>query len=443
MKRHILLIFITAFLLSACSLVNEPYQDCPEVKADEAITLYFEMNASGVSTRTDDQDHSEVESEFRQLEDGIDYKDLGMFVFARMASKPDDGEKLVLKITDINSSANQKIQINGTPGAYTVSFEVLRSELNEILFGKDSEEEITNNGKDNIIFRILIVANATPTLDDGNDPWDSIDGTTFDAVIAQLNEWDYNMDNLYDNSYEGEDVEGLYSKGNKSIPMFGTNYFSVSQNTLFNSRPEYRIMLGQIDLLRALAKVRVVDNIQNKGDDGYPKITKVEFIGSQNGAKPLPNDASKYVNGNQVHIPNIFKPDNTLTTDNMVTYRLGVMPEDMTSISPDDRKGSVLVGFIPEQVIGNVANVGGIPGFKITIEYFEGETKDFVVPMYGYNGKPFEFGDNILRNHIYTLSVEKVENEADITLVAIEAPYNSVELKPEFGELYDPEVTEE
>ncbi|MDE6786135.1 MAG: hypothetical protein K2J46_03730, partial [Muribaculaceae bacterium] len=163
----------------------------------------------------------------------------------------------------------------------------------------------------------------------------------------------------------------------------------------------------------------------------------------KNMAKPLPNEASKYINANQVHIPNIFDPDNTQTADNKSTYRLGVMPEDMTSISPDDRKGSVLVGFIPEQVIGNVANVGGIPGFKITIEYFEGETKDFVVPMYGYNGKPFEFGDNILRNHIYTLSVEKVENEADITLVAIEAPYNSVELKPEFGELYDPEVTEE
>ncbi|MDE5849341.1 MAG: hypothetical protein K2H38_04300 [Muribaculaceae bacterium] len=423
--------------------MNEPHEDCPKFKADEAITLYFEMNASGASTRADDQGHSEEESEFRQLEDGIDYGDLGMFVFARMASKPDDDEKLVLKITDINSSANQKIQIIGSPGAYTVSFEVLRSELNEILFGKDSEEEITNNGKDNIIFRILIVANATPALEDGNDPWDSIDGSTFDAVIAQLSEWDYNMDYLYDGSYEGEDVAGLYSKGKKSIPMFGTNYFSVTQNTLFNSRPEYRIMLGQIDLLRALAKVRVVDNIQNKGVDGYPKITKVEFIGSQNMAKPLPNDASKYVNGNQVHIPNIFKPDNALTPDNQSTYRLGVMPDEMTGISPDDRKGSVLVGFVPEQVIGNVSNEHGIPGFKITIEYYENEIKDFVVPMYGYNGAPFGFGGNILRNHVYTLSVERVENEAQITLEAIEAPYNSVELKPGFGDLYDPESTEE
>ncbi|MDE6479178.1 MAG: hypothetical protein K2L45_02835 [Muribaculaceae bacterium] len=436
MKQHILLI-LSAFLLSACSLVNEPYQDCPEDKAQEAITLYFEMNASGASTRADNQGHLEEESEFRQLEDGINYKDLGMFVFARMASKPGEAEKLVLKITDITSSENQKIQISGTPGAYTVSFEILRSELNKILFGEDSEEEIAPNGKDNVIFRLLIVANATPAPKDGIDPWAAIDGTTFDAVIAQLNEWDYNMDYLYDGSYEGGDVEGLYSKGKKSIPMFGTNYFSVSQNTLFNSRPEYRIFLGQIDLLRALAKVRVVDNIQNKNNDGFPKISKVEFIGSQNGARPLPNDASKYINGNQVHTPNIFKPGNPLSPEDAFTYRLGEMPVDLTSILPADRTGAVLVGFVPEQTIGNTGTGSGIPGFKITIEYFENETMDFVVPMYGYNGKKFEFGDNILRNHIYTLSVERAE--AEITLEAIEAPYNSVELEPEFGELYDPE----
>ncbi|MDE7421571.1 MAG: hypothetical protein K2N35_15370 [Muribaculaceae bacterium] len=439
MKQYIVLI-LTTLLLSACSFINEPFEDCPVERQGEAIQLSFQLMTTSPFTRTDDSFHLEEDSELRQLEDGIDFSDFGLFIFARLSSDAEGGERLVIKNTDISSSSNKDIIIDGALGDYTISMMILRSQLHDIIFGEDSEQQIDPNGVETITFRILIVANCNSSETNAQEKWDEIDGTTFSEVIHQLDEWHYDMSNLYNGSYEGEDVEGLFNNTKKNIPMFGTNIFQTSQAALYYSRPEDRVFLGEIDLLRALAKVRVVDNIQNKNADGYPKIIKAEFIGSQNGALPLPYEASKYINGKQVHTPNILS-DNPLSPEGAFTYRLGEMPLDLTSILPADRTGAVLVGFVPEQTIGNTGTGSGIPGFKITIEYFENKTMDFVVPMYGYNGKKFEFGDYILRNHIYTLSVERAE--AEITLEAIEAPYNSVELEPEFGELYDPEVTEE
>ena len=445
MKHQILLIF-TAFILSACSFVNEPYEACPSDNPGESITLSFQMTTSGAVTRTDtDISHDEQDSEFRQLEDGIDFSDFGMFVFARLSSDNESDEKLIFKNTDIMSPANKDIHVVGSPDAYTISMTILRKQLHDVLFGEDSEQEIDPNGTEMITFRILILANSTTSGAEEEGKWSDITGTTFSEVISQLDEWHYNMDNLYNSEYTGDDIEGLYSNIKENIPMFGTNVFQASQEALFYSRPEDRVYLGEIDLLRALAKVRVVDNIENKDDDGYPMITKVVFISSQNEARQLPNEASKYKNGYQVHTPNLFN-DKILSLEDAKSYRLGVMPEDMTTVPAKDRKGAVLVGFVPEQTIGYVNNNvegQGMPGFSVTVEFYPGYERDFVVPMTGYNDQKFAFGSSILRNHIYTLSVQRVDNEADITMVAIEAPYNSVSLNPGFGELFDPEVTEE
>ena len=66
----------------------------------------------------------------------------------------------------------------------------------------------------------------------------------------------------------------------------------------------------------------------------------------------------------------------------------------------------------------------GSPALDITVTYTlnadgsPAKQDTFTVPMTGYNGEDFNFGDAILRNHIYTLSVDHVDlgTEAEISV---------------------------
>lgn len=397
--------------------MNEPLRDCPLEETGEEITLTFKMISSGPATRVDDS-HAEEESEYLQLEDGIDYSDLGLFVFARMESKPESEEKLILKNTNLLSTINTDVYIDGAPGAYNVSLTILRTRLHEILFGEDSDGSINPNGTEKVLFRVLLVANSTSPGTDAQGKWNQITGTTFSEVIEQFKQWHYAMAYLYNELYEGNDLIELYSNKKKNIPMFGTNNFTVTQKALYYSRPEDQVFLGEMDLLRALAKVRVVDNISDKNVGGYPKISSCEFLGTQSEARQLPDNVNIYQNGQQVHSPNIFEPDKELNLEGHITYRLGIMPESMTTVPADQRKGSVFVGYVPEQTIGyiNILEGTGMPVFRITVEMSANEKVSYDVPMTGYGSNTFDFGDYILRNHIYTLSVDKINGaEAKIT----------------------------
>ncbi len=430
--KHTLQFILLVLLLSACSLVNEPKGECPSYEPGDVVTFCFHMSTASPSTRTDGY-HEEEDSEFKQLEDGIDYQNLGVFVFARLSSKPESEEKLLLKSVGMVASSDNEIYMDGAPGDYTISMDVLRTHFNEILFGKDSEQQIDPAGRDLVTLRIVMVANCNSSAESDQEIWNTITGSTFNEVISQLNDWHFEMNKLYNTSYTGNDLEGLYSNVSKSIPMFGTNVFQTTQNALHYSRHEKRILLGDIELLRALAKVRVIDNIQFKNEEGYPKISKAEFIGSQNEARPLPEDALNYKNGFQVHTPNIYE-DKILTIDDVSTFRLGIMPDNDTSVSQDDKTGSVLVGYVPEQRIGYVNNdLSGIgmPGLRITVEFSPTESKEYEVPMTGYNGKKFYFGDNILRNHIYSLSVNNIIISPQMELDVV--PYVGIDLQPGFG----------
>ena len=419
--KHQILSIITAMLLSACSLVNEPGHNCTPDDSVEEITLTFKMTSSSPATRADDR-HDEEESEYRELEDGIDYSDLGLFIFARMESKPESDEKLVMKNTNILSTSNTNIYIDGAPGAYNVSITILRTILHDILFGKDSEKKIDPDSNDKVVFRILLLANSSSPGTNAQGKWNQITGTTYKEVINQLNEWHYAMAYLYNENYTGDEISGIYNNRKKNIPMFGTNVFTVTQSALYYSRPEDQVFLGDMDMLRALAKVRVVDNINNKDAAGFPKISKVEFYSSQTEARQLPENAVNYKNGNQVHTPNIYEPDKELKVEGAVVYRLGIMPESMTTVPQDQRKGSVYAGFVPEQKIGDVVSnfdLTGMPQFSITIALTPTETKQFNVPMTRYGDEKFDFGENILRNHIYTLQVNSVEASKPLIEVSV------------------------
>lgn len=401
--QYIVPVLISVLMLS-CGGKEEPASS-----GDGSLCFSFDL-ITGVdngNTRTDDMSHAETESEYRQFEDGIDLNDLGVFLFAK--EEGGDSESLLLKVTNYSSSSNKSMILSGGPGSYRLYIDIERKELRKVLNNID----ITPDGSGNIVFRLLILANCSSPGTNVQAKWNNIKGTDYTTVISELQEWSYAIAYIYNDNYSGEDITQLYSNKKKNCPMFGTCQYSVSQAALCESSPEARLMIGDIFMLRALAKVRVVDNIPKVS--GYPKIVSATFHGMQSSAHQLPDAAVNYVNGTQIHTPNIVEPDRQLKFDGSVAYRLGVIPDSWSITPVNERTGATRIGYIPEQIIGDVYDdvVIGMPVFSIEIAHSRNEdgsenTSTYNVAMTKYKDHIFEFGDNILRNHIYTLSVDAI-----------------------------------
>lgn len=409
--KSFLLTLLSAFVLCGCSLIEERGA-CPTYSDDDSIMLSFQMQTSDpqATSRADDL-HKEVGSEYKQFEDGIDMKDCAMFVFAKVEGTEGE-EKLIFYTTDLGSSNDIDNYITGSPGMYTVNMVIGKARLNDML-----GVELHPDSKDKISIRILLLANCTTSPTD----WNTITGSTYSEIIAKLSAWTYAMSNIY-NPDGGTTAADLYKNIKHYAPMFGTNVTSVSQEDLYYSRFDRRVYLHDVDMLRAIAKVRVVDNIENKGTDGYPKVIGAEFIGSQNQLRQLPADAQNYENGQQVHNSNFAVNIPTLSLDKAYTYKLGTIPDDWAMTEPylEKKSGPAWIGYVPEQKIDHLNNnvAEGMPIFKVTVALQKNEdgteeTKVYNVPMTNYEG----FGSNILRNHIYTLSVDEVAlgNDARLT----------------------------
>lgn len=418
----------TLWLLTACSASDVPEYD---FGMGDCVSLSFNMVTTGTvsGSRADSQGHTETDSEFRDFEDGVDIGDLGIFIFAKIAGSTSD-EKLMYKLTNLLDSDDARISVLGANGNYFVNLMIRKDDLKDVLGGY----EITSDGTAIISFRFLILANCSSPGTNGTAMWDAVNGQTFTSVLTQVAEWNFAMSDIY-NADGGPGVETIYTNERNLIPMFGTNLFAVTEATLYNSRPENRIYLGEVNLLRSLAKVRVVDNIRNKDAQGYPRIESVEILSSQDQAMMLPANALNYQDGQQVHTPNIFEDNSNLALAG--TYKLGTIPEAWSITPSSQRTGNVFIGFVPEQRIGHPNNNAeeGMPVFHVTIANHKAddsmESLDYYIPMTSYNGVNFSFGENILRNHIYTLSINDIGATLNVQVDVV--PYRSCVLEPFFG----------
>lgn len=123
--------------------------------------------------------------------------------------------------------------------------------------------------------------------------------------------------------------------GGSGIPMYGLADFAVTTDDLRKSDENNPTPLaGQIDLLRALAKLEVIDAIESKNAGGYPRIQSVTLLaGGYVGEALLVPDA--FANGKQVTAPTLpadpstggertfgkgIWADGTVTRDSWTTY---------------------------------------------------------------------------------------------------------------------------
>lgn len=402
--KYYILALISAFGLSSCSLVGESDSDCPDVipEKTETIALSFKMISANIGSRADGS-HDEIDSEWPSFEDLIDIRNFAFYIFLdNTTDKP-----LVMKVTDIAHSTNPNQMITGAFGAYNVTTVIPKQNL-EALLGRELDIISSNP----INFRIVLLANA-PGGTDYNSlaPADPITAgnnppTTYAEFMENANNLAFNLNDMYNPVENDGGITGIY-KG--TIPMFGMSTFTTTEEQLYLSRPEERIYLGDIYMLRCLAKIRVIDNAP-RTDGVYPYVKAVTVSGNTNMAWQLPADVSNeinnppYVNGQQVHTARSHtRSEETANT----TYRLGYLTED---------KKNIRFGYLPEQAIAY-----GNPTIHITAQLDANREKTYDIPMTGsaeYNLVAGSFGANILRNHIYTLSVNNIAvgSPAEITL---------------------------
>lgn len=380
--KYYILALVSALFLSGCGLIEDSLPDCQDPNAAEKITLSFKMISSRIGSRADAGNHDEVDSEWHQFEDLIDINNFAFYIFLENgANRP-----LVMKMTNIDGSTDPNQMITGAYGAYTVTTVIPKQNL-ENLLGRELDPGSANP----VNFRVVLLANASAGTD--YDALAEVDGqpATYAQFMDNAAQLRVNLnDNGFYNPLDSDSsVDGIY-KG--AVPMFGTLVFSTTEEALYSSRPEERIYMGDIYMLRSLAKVRVIDAAP-KDEDGYPKIISVTVNGSTDMSALLPANASSYVNGNQVHAINYVAP--SAATANKI-FRLGYLNDN-----------AVRFGYIPEQTIQ--AADPSTPVIVITAQLDAERTQAYIVPMGGsaeYN--TVNFGTSILRNHIYTLQVNHI-----------------------------------
>ena len=391
--KHSLIILTLSFFLFGCSAT----EDCePREEMDESqyIHLTFRMVAqSNANSRTDtNPDHDETDSDLPEFEDRIYTDDFAFYIYAVRS----DSEPLVMRVTDITTNTDPHTNISGGPSVFNVRVSVPKSDIDNLVPANDDVE-----------FKIVAFANTGRQYDNLSES----DCAYFDDLMKKASEWSYN---IFGQIYPTESNDGNLVMGAK-IPMYGITSFKETRLRINNSRPDAPIKGDDMSMLRSVSKVKVIDAIQNRDDEtGLPRIESVTFTTATDMAYMLPYDAANYANGYQVETANPC--DGT-------QHQMPLLKTDNTWSA-----------YIPEQ---KILQSPAIPGFSINVTYDLDENgkpltqKTFEVPMTGYNGQQFNFGTEILRNHIYTLNIQSIEHVLNLEVELV--PYRSCTLEPLFG----------
>ncbi len=388
MKNYIIL-FLTAILLTGCSLIMEyPDDPVPVEENDEFVNLSFNIVLPvAVESRADNY-HDETGSENPALEDKIYADDFIFFVYAGTVSTAESDLAFIAKVNGDTPATDPDVSISGGVGSYIVRISIAKKDFLEAV-GNDTE---------NVVFRVVAFANTKKV----HNNIQAVDYATFGKLIATATEWNFSILRYV---YQGTGGMQLTPR----IPMYGTTRFVVTRNRLDKSTMADPIWGENLYLLRSLAKVKVIDNITGRDDKGLPRVEVVTFHGLPN-AYMLPYNAASYTNGYQVETARPY----TIIHD---TMELGLLP---SSQNVAGNPGNLWTGYITEQATADC---------KITIRVtYETDAdgnpavyQDFDVSMAGYNGHSFSetFGEYILRNHIYTLSVTGVSSSTMTFNVAV------------------------
>lgn len=373
---------------SGCSVIEDPSKNCPELSDGASLSFRVISAARPTNynhTRTDDNNHDEEDSRHPDVEDFVNVEDFAFYIFVATSSE-DTNPSLFYACTSLEG--NSDISYTGSAGIYDVNLKISEEKMKGF-FGDNY-----NIGSTPVYFRILAVANSHASRNVSNTLAPEGAGPSkLNDMVAEVKKLEFSL---------SQDTQ-------MAFPMYGLGSRKQSNiKTLSDSRPENPVYLGTVSLLRAVAKVRVADNI-TKNDNGYPKIESVSFTYTLPQGFTAPINAENYVDGTQVHDCNIPAQD-AIETNTVLTAG----NENVTT-DTETKNMDVWYGYCPEQIIGD-----SNPSLVLSVRTAEGVAPfPVTVPLSGYNGKDFVWTGSegqLLRNHIYTLSVSMSNKVLVITV---------------------------
>lgn len=405
-------LFLAAVLIAFGGAMQSCINDsdsCPPDNRDDDMVISFRLMSglTGHSRAADSGGHDEDASEWPAFEDIIQENDFAFFLFVEDKA---GGWPLLMKMIDPYSS-NEYMKMEEKGGEYSVTAVLPRS----VFEAKIGRQVVWGQGQQ-IKFRVVAIANSGYPYG-----YRSLDGDSYDKVISQASDMMFRMESIHSTSIGDSDITGIY-KG--AIPMYGMNTFIVDDDILMNSSEIVHAWIGNIDMLRALVKIRVEDNIEKTppvDGDGNPRkelpaITEVSVVSSTDRAYILPKNPFYYLdNPDDMNVAPSSKSGE-------FEYKLGFLPGE-------DKQ--VRIGYLPEQAIVT----GGTPKVLVTVEFYEDNDaqttaqQTYEVPLSGYDGVDFSdnLGDGLIRDHVYTLRIDGVRLGGKLDLEVEAAEWQTAE----------------
>ncbi len=236
------LMMAAAALLCGCSDDNAP---SPVIEgggeADIVLTLCTYRSETGPTSRAGGHETEAASAKENLIDiDGGDYR---VLIFGK------DGRLLERFIPTEFVSVNT-VDYSG----YSVS-------------GRITQTDFMGNADGSYEFQIMVLANWESLGGIGcYENFELIPGKTFISdVVSMAREKTYRLSSAAGWRPFKDDFKG--------IPMFGLGYMKVTAEQVAVSSPESPINVGEISMLRAMAKIEIIDNIAPADDSTRPEIT--------------------------------------------------------------------------------------------------------------------------------------------------------------------------
>ncbi len=412
---------VASALLAGCSAVNDPENPCPDPEPGQpeepSLALSFRVTTSiplsrKAPSRADSENHPEETYDY-PFEDEINLNDFGFFIFAYKADGSTD-PVLLYKNTNVTNSSSE-LEIAGGLGDYTVNLDLPASLAEQFL--TDPTTELSPNGSRSLKVRIAIIANSNasrqkPGLWGEWGPFVSAWEIEHQSLTANPATFTQFIEKIDDEMVFTPDYSNNF--GNLLIPMYGLSQeFTMSERDMYFSRPDDRMMLGEVSLLRAMNKVRLVNAIPADEMEGeYPQLVSATITYGSPDGFVTPDDPGSYVNGQQVHTDRVFSAAQTRPTQ---AFMEGTLVDKS------------LITYLPVQTLQT-----GAPTLVITMRNAAGETREFPVDLNDpqYETIHGQWGGMMLRNHVYTLAITSVRFGVELQLTATVADWDDA---PEFN----------
>lgn len=284
--------------------------------------------------------------------------------------------------------------------------------------GRITQTAFMGNADGSYEFQIMVLANWQSL--GGADCYDKFGftpGKTFiDDVVALAREYCWSL--------SPKTGWRPFNDGNKGIPMFGLGSIAVTADQVSASRPDNPIKVGEISLLRAMAKIEIVDNIAQDYYDSRPEITASSIAGHLSTGTLVPDlDANPGWNIENTQVVSPTEPADPVKA---------TAPLRFFSAGKTDDGHPVYAAYVAEQDLKRLSATSR-PAVSVTIK-IEGDLNNYNVQLSKYeNGDASTPFESILRNHIYRFEIVRVSYPPKVEIYYTVCPWASEEIKiPDF-----------